>query len=220
LSKLSLLIGIPDLLQSYNCEVEPQDYHNYQQLSKFLSDLSFIYPDLAKTYTLSEKTVEGRDLTVIRLGPNGVLPERPLLVPMVKYIANMHGNEPIGREMVISGPGKNFVKTKKLSRYNYLQMLTLTQYLLEEYKAGNERIVKLLNTTDIHILPTMNPDGFEMSTKGVCRGFGKSSGRHNKQGKDLNRDFPDWNLLTKPREELFENRVSLRNYPAKGAIII
>ena len=56
-----------------------------------------------------------------------------------RFVANMHGNEVVGREL----------------------MLALAKHLLEEYKNGDSRIVKLLNTTDIHIMPTMNPDGFE-----------------------------------------------------------
>ena len=95
--------------------------------------------------------------------------KRDLLVPMVKYVANMHGNEVIGREM----------------------MLALSKYLLKEYTEGNSRIVNLLDSTDIHIMPTMNPDGFEKATKGTCGGHGHKSGRTNANGVDLNRDFPD-----------------------------
>ena len=40
----------------------------------------------------------------------------------------------------------------------------------------------------------------------LFRGYSLTSGRHNKQGKDLNRDFPDWNYLGKPREELLKGR--------------
>jgi murein tripeptide amidase MpaA len=50
------------------------------------------------------------------------------------------------------------------------QMVALIEYLLEEYTGGNVRIASLLNTTDIHIMPTVNPDGFASSRKGLCQG--------------------------------------------------
>lgn len=87
-----------------------------------------------------------------------------------------------------------------------LQMINLILYLLTEYKAGNARVAKLLNTTDIHILPSLNPDGFEKSVKGTCRGYGLTSGRHNGAGVDLNRNFPGWDELGQSRGSLLNNR--------------
>ena len=62
---------------------------------------------------------------------------------MMKLIANMHGNEAVGREL----------------------MLGLSRYLLQNYPT-DERVARIINNTDLHILPTLNPDGFERSTKG------------------------------------------------------
>jgi len=69
----------------------------------------------------------------------------------------MHGDEVVGREMLIR----------------------LITYLLDGYKAGDQRIKALIDNTHIFIMPSMNPDGFE------------SGRRENANGIDLNRNFPD-----------------------------
>ena len=106
--------------------------------------LNLAYPTLTSLSTLSEKSLGGRDIWVMRIStePNG---QRPLLKPMLKYIANMHGNEVIGRELLLS----------------------FMEYLLQTYTSNpnDPEIGKLVRESDLHIIPTMNPDGFEKATK-------------------------------------------------------
>ncbi len=95
----------------------------------------------------------------------------------------MHGDETVGRQLIIY----------------------LSHYLLLNY-GRDRRVTNLVDTTEIFLMPTMNPDGFALSKEGVgvgCSGnnggllnfFGggfnpATSGRNNANNKDLNRDFP------------------------------
>lgn len=54
-------------------------------------------------------------------------------------MAGAHGNEVLGREL----------------------LLLLMQFMCQEYLAGNSRIVRLIEDTRIHLLPSINPDGYE-----------------------------------------------------------
>ena len=77
-------------------EVPPRSYHNYDALVSEMRRLNQAYPKLTELYTLTEKSVDGRDLWAMRISTEGT-GERPLLKPMLKYVANMHGNEVTGR---------------------------------------------------------------------------------------------------------------------------
>lgn len=54
-------------------------------------------------------------------------------------------------------------------------MIYNDQYLLDN-NSKNKTIQKLLKTTIIHLLPSMNPDGFELSTPEPCPNDGKPPG--------------------------------------------
>ena len=51
-----------------------------------------------------------------------------------------------------------------------------------------------MDNTDIHLMPSVNPDGDALDT------------RHNVNDEDLNRGFPGWRDLNRPRVELVKNR--------------
>ncbi|KAL0114982.1 hypothetical protein PUN28_010506 [Cardiocondyla obscurior] len=140
-------------------------YTHYEDLRRLFDSLAERYPHLARVFSIG-KSVEGRDLLVLEISEN--VGHRNLGEPMVKYVANMHGDEAVGRELLI----------------------ILAQYLLDRY-GKDDRITRLVNQTDIYLMPSMNPDGFETSLEGKCESKEDFSGRENANHVDLNRDFPD-----------------------------
>lgn len=85
--------------------------------------------------------------------------------PEFKYVANMHGDEVTGREM----------------------LLHLIHHLLTNYTT-NPEVRNLVDSTRIHLLLSMNPDGYEISSSEDKKSI---RGRYNANGVDLNRNFPD-----------------------------
>lgn len=146
----------------YLFKPDTSHYHHYDELSKFLHDMESQYPNIAKLHSIG-KSVQNRELLAIQITDN--INEVEAGEPMFKYVGNMHGNEAVGREILIY----------------------LIQYLLENY-GKDDRVTKMINDTNIYIMPTMNPDGFEEARLGDCSG---TKGRPNHHKKDLNRNFPD-----------------------------
>ncbi|KAM4700786.1 carboxypeptidase D isoform 2-T2 [Discoglossus pictus] len=138
-------------------------YYNYQALTERLQALAEAHPQLARLSSLG-RSVQGRELWVMRMTES--LDTAPPDRPQFKYVGNMHGDETVSRQVLIY----------------------LIQYLLEHY-GRDPRITSLLNSTDIYIMPSLNPDGFERATEGDCTG--SKGGRENANIIDLNRSFPD-----------------------------
>ncbi|XP_055327803.1 carboxypeptidase M-like isoform X2 [Paramacrobiotus metropolitanus] len=138
-------------------------YNNYMELTEELHNIQRTFPNFTRLYSLG-KSERGRELWALCISSDPW--DRPLGKPSVKLVGNMHGNEPVGRSLLI-----HFA------------------YHVLRNPDNDSAITKLLTNTEIHLLPSMNPDGFELAEEGVCSG---TKGRYNTRGADLNRNFPDF----------------------------
>lgn len=119
------------------------NYPTPEQVGAELAALAQAHPQTARLFSIG-KSVQGRDLWVMKVSRNvGVDDHRPEF----KFIANMHGDEIVGREL----------------------MVRLLRDLLEN--DGKDQFVsQLLNDVQIYIMPSMNPDGANAVRRGNARG--------------------------------------------------
>lgn len=172
-----------------------EEYHNYNEMKQLLESFRDSYHKISKLYSIGKST-QNRDLLVFQISNNvdRIEPGEP----MFKFIGNMHGDETVGREMLIS----------------------LIYHLLSNY-GKDTRITNLINTTNIFIMPSANPDGFEKAREGVCAA---SSGRPNANRIDLNRNFPDQFDKSVNKQNMFKEReletVALMNWILENKFVL
>uniref|UniRef100_A0A4W4GVC5 Peptidase M14 domain-containing protein n=1 Tax=Electrophorus electricus TaxID=8005 RepID=A0A4W4GVC5_ELEEL len=160
------------VLRVIHCEISPfgpeneenyKEYYNYLALTRRLHSFVERYPRISNLASIG-KSIEGRELWVMRVTTHSIMdvPGKP----RVRYVGNMHGDEAVSRQVLVY----------------------LIEYLLTQY-GTDPRVTALVNYTDIYIMPSMNPDGFERAIEGDCKG--NSAGRDNAKHVDLNRSFPE-----------------------------
>ena len=137
-------------------------HHDNDALYNTMLEVANDCPSIARIYSIG-KSVQNVDLFVIEMSDNPGVHEPG--EPEFKYVGNMHGNEVTGRETLL-----HFMRD-----------------LCDRYGVDSD-VTKLVDTTRIHILPTMNPDGYRIATETDDTYL---LGRSNAHGIDLNRNFPD-----------------------------
>lgn len=161
-------------------EVPVTAYRTPEQIVSKLVALQKAYPTLISLIEIG-KSVKGRPLVFARLTAPAKSGKQLADRPEFKYVANMHGNEITGREL----------------------MMLLIEDLAKNY-GKDSRITRLMDSVQIYIMPSMNPDG--AAIKDRCNGNG-----HN-----LNRNFPDFisdnNNTTKNRQPETQ---AMMNFQAK-----
>ncbi|XP_037920514.1 carboxypeptidase M isoform X2 [Hermetia illucens] len=168
-------------------------YHNHDEMTRFLRATSARHPNLTALYSIG-KSIQGRDLWVMVVSSSPY--EHMIGKPDVKYVGNIHGNEPVGREL----------------------LLHLIEYFVTNYHT-DPYVKWLLDNTRIHILPSMNPDGYAVSKEGGCDG---AQGRYNARGFDLNRNFPDYfkqnNNRGQPETDAVKEWISKIQFVLSGSL--
>lgn len=167
------LLKSKNLLLAHTPIVKPSDfptpdsiYHNYAELTQAVQKLAAENQDIVALDSLG-KTVEGREIWHLRISTDLSSSRQK---PAAIYMGGHHARE----HLSIDVP------------------LRLTQKLIQDYRSGDPRVVRLIQSREIHMIPMVNPDGaeFDIAT-GNYRMWRKNRARNNdgSYGVDLNRNY-------------------------------
>ncbi|KAK0170480.1 hypothetical protein PV327_011407, partial [Microctonus hyperodae] len=73
-------------------------YHNYEQMTEFLKTTSLLFQNFTYLYSIGQ-SVEERELWVMVVSSSPY--DHIVGKPDVKYVANIHGDEAVGRELML-----------------------------------------------------------------------------------------------------------------------
>ncbi|PPD98456.1 hypothetical protein GOBAR_DD04496 [Gossypium barbadense] len=150
-------------------------YMTNSELERAVKEFGRRCSHISRIYSIGE-SVRGFPLWVIEISDK---PGREEPEPAFKFIGNVHGDEPVGRELLLLLANwicDNY-KRDPLLFLRHFRDTPVTPWSLEEV------VDLIVDKVHLHILPSMNPDGFSFRRRG------------NANNVDLNRDFPDQGAL-------------------------
>uniref|UniRef100_A0AAY4AAG8 F5/8 type C domain-containing protein n=1 Tax=Denticeps clupeoides TaxID=299321 RepID=A0AAY4AAG8_9TELE len=145
-------------------------HHSYKEMRQLMKVVNEFCPNITRIYNIG-KSYNGQKLYAVEISDNPG--EHELGEPEFRYMAGSHGNEVLGREL----------------------LLLLMQFMCQEYLSGNPRIRHLVDETRIHLLPSVNPDGYDKAFEVGSELGGWSLGRWSQDGLDIHHNFPDLNTI-------------------------
>jgi carboxypeptidase T len=142
-------------------------YHNYDRMNQELDKLAADHPNLVHKFSIG-KSGEGRDIVGVRIGTHATDGLTPTALPGAVFMGGHHAREHLSVEVP----------------------LLLAKYLVE---SKDEKVLQLLDTRDIFIIPMVNPDGaeFDISTGDyqMWRKNRSKNGGASCEGVDINRNY-------------------------------
>ncbi|MDQ7007596.1 MAG: M14 family zinc carboxypeptidase [Acidobacteriota bacterium] len=118
-------------------------YHDYDQLTAALQQVAADHPEITRLISAGQ-TVEGRELWWLLITDN---PDTEEDEPGFKYISTMHGDEPVGTEL----------------------LLRLIDRLTDGY-GTDPQATRIVDEVETWIMPMMNPDGHTAGQRFNSRG--------------------------------------------------
>lgn len=168
---------VPDAVdvQYRQNEVTPVDYlefkhHSYSEMVALMKSVNGECPNITNVYSLGRSS-KGLDIMAMVISGNPT--EHEIGEPELRFTAGLHGNEAVGREMI----------------------LLLMQYLCKEYKDRNPRAQRLVEGIRIHLVPSLNPDGHMEAFEAGSELSGWTTGHFTDDGFDIFQNFPDLNSI-------------------------
>ena len=129
-------------------------------------------------------SVKGEEIRVLEVSAD---PGRTQPKPTFAFLGNMHGDEPVGRELILRLAELVCVAAKKGKADDDQVMDGIITVAEEGDDLYYATALRLATSTRLFFAPSINPDGFQ------------SHARNNANGKDLNRDWPDqYNEVSMP----------------------
>lgn len=132
-----------DALTVKEVEANYDGYFTYETMTAKLVEWNNTYSQLCRVFSIG-RSVEGRELWAVEISTTPG--DQTAFKPNVKYIGNMHGDEVVGREL----------------------LMRFIDRLLNDPSPAVRSFVQNTNT---FIVPTMNPDGFARGTRSNARGY-------------------------------------------------
>jgi carboxypeptidase T len=141
-------------------------YHSYAEMVTVLQDTQTAHPDIVQVFSIG-KSYQGRDLWAVKVSDN-VATDEP--EPEVLFDSLHHAREHLSLE----------------------QSLALLRWLTDGY-GTDTRITNIVDSREIWIVPSVNPDGAEFDLTGdPYRGWRKNrqpNAGSTHKGTDLNRNY-------------------------------
>uniref|UniRef100_A0A4W6F2R3 AE binding protein 1a n=1 Tax=Lates calcarifer TaxID=8187 RepID=A0A4W6F2R3_LATCA len=162
-------------------EVNPSDdldfrHHNYKEMRQMMKVINEECPNITRIYNIG-KSSQGLKMYAMEISDNPG--EHETGEPEFRYTAGLHGNEALGREL----------------------LLLLMQFLCKEYNDENPRVRRLVDGVRIHLVPSLNPDAYELAYEMGSEMGNWALGHWTEEGYDIFENFPDLNSILWGAEE-------------------